>query len=111
MVVKRLSQIKTALPATGSSRVTLASNPQAAEVETVNSAWKHVKAVVVNDGKVADLCDLLSSSKDIIDPMPIGVRLGLLLSHIISFQTSLNLSVLVLFPAEAKVQCAEWHTS
>jgi len=60
------------------------SNPHAAEVETVNNAWKHVKAVVVNDGKAADLYDLLSlSGKDTIDPMPIGVRALLAYLHLL----------------------------
>ena len=59
----------------------------------MNNAWKHVKAVVVNDGKAADLYDLLASSgKDIIDPMPIGVSASPLavLSWAFSRDTSRN---------------------
>lgn len=52
------------------------STPHAAEVETVNDAWKHVKAVMVHDAKSSDLYDLLAQSgKDTIDPMPSGVCL------------------------------------
>ena len=51
-----------------------ASPPQAAEVETVNDALKHIKTVMVNDGKSSDLYDLLAQTgKDTIDPMPPGV--------------------------------------
>lgn len=50
------------------------STPQAGEVEVVHDAWKHIKAVMVNDGKSTDLYELLSQSgKDTIDPMPAGV--------------------------------------
>ena len=59
------------LGGTGSSIV-----PQAGEVDTLNNAWKHVKGVVVNDGKAADLYDLLlQTGKETIEPMPAGVRL------------------------------------
>ena len=56
-----------------------ATAPKAAEVETVNDAWKHMKVVVSNDGKSSDLYDLLAQSgKDTIDPMPAGVSILLL---------------------------------
>lgn len=43
-------------------------------METVNDAWKHMKAVVANDSTPSDLYDLLAQSgKDTIDPMPAGV--------------------------------------
>ena len=58
------------------------STPHAAEVETVNDAWKHVKAAMVNDAKSSDLYDLLAQSgKDTIDPMPLGVHFLPLEAH------------------------------
>lgn len=47
---------------------------QIAGTESANAAWKHVKAVLMDDGKPADLYDLLlQSGSENIEPMPTGV--------------------------------------
>lgn len=49
---------------------------KAVPVETANDAWKHIRALVANDGRSVDLYDnLYQAGQDTIDPMPAGVSL------------------------------------
>lgn len=46
----------------------------ATDVDTASNAWKHVKTVIMDDGKPEDLFDLLmQSGKQAIDQTPAGV--------------------------------------